>query len=482
MRGVAVQFGALCAILFAGFAMLATAQAESSATPAEGVILSLNGPVTPANAGYLAREIRAASAAHKELVLIEVDTPGGLVDSMHVIVKAIRASEAPVVTFVYPEGARSASAGLYIMYAAHVSAMAPSTNAGAATPITLGGGADEPPAPATPTPTEHPGAAPPDAAAPPTAPPLGNSDALRAKQINDSVAYIRALAASTGRNADWAEKAVREAAALPASEALALHVVDVIATSPADLLAKIDGRVVTTASGEHVLKTKDLNLTRTDPSLAEKILGFLADPNVAVILMSLATTGLVIEMWNPGSILPGVMGLTSLILGLYAFQVLPFSWLGAALMLSGALFIAVEAYTPSHGLVGAAGLLLFAAGAYFVFPAGFQVSASVIGAIVVIAGGFLGVVLLAVASSRGHGPLIGAEAIRRREGVVDEWNGAEGWVIVEGERWRARSDKPLDRGDRIRVVEIDGLVLVVKPAKALSLIPSGRSAGKPAEA
>lgn len=475
-------------LLAAVLALLAMSGAEAVAETGaarEGVVLSLNGPVTPANAMYLEREIGAASAANKELVLIEIDTPGGLVDSMHAIVKAIRASRTPVVTFVYPEGARSASAGLYIMYAAHVSAMAPSTNTGAATPVTIGESESGPPnsrradedrdtdAPAATEPDAESSAAPaqatsdadrPSPSGQPSAP-LGNDDALRAKQINDSVAYIRALAEATGRNADWAEKAVRDAVSVSAGEALRLGVVDVIATSPEDLLAKIDGRAVKTAAGERVLKTKDLPLVRIEPSLGERILGLIAHPNVAVILMSLATTGLVIEMWNPGSIFPGVFGLVCLILGLWAFSVLPYQWLGAALMLAGALFIAVEAYTPTHGLVGLAGLLLFAAGAWFVFPAGFKVSTSVIATIVAAVGAFLGVVLLAVAGSRTHGPLIGAEAIRRREGVVDEWNGKEGWVIVEGERWRARSDKPLSKGDRIKVTEIDGLVLVVRQAK-----------------
>jgi membrane-bound serine protease (ClpP class) len=496
--------GFFAALFAAGLALFALniAFAQNGAAKREGVILSLNGPVTPANAGYLAREIKAASDARKELVIVEIDTPGGLVDSMHTIVKAVRASETPVATFVYPEGARSASAGLYIMYAAHVSAMAPSTNTGAATPVNMGGESDDEspkapdatpsdePADAAPAPVPTPAVEPsgaeraagaaadalddirPSATDPADAGPLSSSDALRAKQINDSVAYIRALAEATGRNADWAEKAVREAVSVSANEALKLGAIDLIATSMDDLLAKIDGRTVKTAAGPVKLATKDLSLTRVQPTFVERILGFLSDPNVAVILMSLATTGLIIEMWNPGSILPGVMGLTCLILGLYAFQVLPYSWLGAALMLAGAIFIAVEAYTPTLGLVGLAGLSLFGAGAYLVFPDTFRVSTSVIATILVAVGAFLGVVLMAVAGSRSHGPLIGAEAIRRREGIVDEWHGREGWVIVEGERWRARADKPLSKGDRVKVVEIDGLVLVVRQAKG-GLLPSG---------
>ncbi len=469
----------------------------------EGVILTLNGAVTPPAAQYLAREIEIASAASKELIIIEIDTPGGLMDSMKTIIKAILVSDTPVATFVSPQGARSASAGLYIMYSAHVSAMAPATNTGAATPVEVGGapsqdspfdeddpGIGEQDAPdeetlrdvTNPEPTDT-GAAPEedselrDSASPPlqdserdVSAPLSSNDALRAKIINDSVAYIRALAEERGRNADWAEEAVRDAVSVTANEALNLGVVDFVADDIDDLLQQINGRAVVTASGEKTLDTDNIRLERIEPTLVEKILNFLADPNVAVILMSLATTGIIIEMWNPGSIFPGVVGALCLIMGLYAFQVLPFNSLGLALMGVGAIMILIEAYTPTFGLVGLAGLAVFGFGLFVVFPDGFRVSASVIGSILVIAGGFLALILFAIVGSRSHGPMIGSEAIRKREGVVDDWNGKEGWVIIEGERWRARSDRPLSPGDKVRVTEVDGLVLVVKQAKAGGLL------------
>ncbi|MEZ5892731.1 MAG: nodulation protein NfeD [Parvularculaceae bacterium] len=442
--------GAFGAAIFAGLAV-----AQTPLAPA--VILSLNGPVTPANAQYLAREIEKASAQKKELIVIEIDTPGGLMDSMKTIIKSMLASETPVATYVSPQGARSASAGLYIMYAAHVSAMAPNTNTGAATPIEIGGGPQEPAPADENAPTESPADA---------APPLGNEEAMRAKVINDSVAYIRALAEEHGRNADWAEKAVREAASVTSRDALDLGVIDLVADNLDDLLKQIDGRVVQTVAGEKTLQTTGIAIERIEPSFIERILGFIADPNVAVILMSLATTGIIIEMWNPGSVFPGAVGAICLILGLYAFQVLPFNWLGAVLMGLGAILIVVEAYTPTFGLVGLAGLLLFGAGMYLIFPEGFRVSNSLIATVLTIVGAFLALVMTAIVGSRGHGPMIGAEAIRRREGVVDDWSGKDGWVIIEGERWRARSDKPLRPGDKVKVVEIDGLVLVVKQAKA----------------
>jgi membrane-bound serine protease (ClpP class) len=468
-------FAALSAL---GAALFAASVAEDAEPRREGVQLKLNGPVTPANAGYLAREIAAASDAKKELILIEIDTPGGLIDSMKTIIKAILASETPVATYVSPQGARSASAGVYIMYAAHVSAMAPSTNTGAATPIEIGGPQEESPfeeerdAKKEDKDVKNPQPATGGEEAEESEPvreegprPLSNDGAMRAKIINDSVAYIRALAEERGRNADWAEEAVREAASVTARQALELGVIDMIAEDVEDLLKQMDGRKVRVASGEKTLHTKDLALTEVEPTRLEKILGFLADPNVAVILMSLGTTGIIIEMWNPGSIFPGAVGLVCLILGLYSFQVLPFNWLGLVLMGAGALFVLLEAYTPTLGLIGVTGVILFGFGLFMVFPASLRVSPGVIATGVGIAGAFLAWVLFAVVGSRSHGPLIGAEAIRKREGIVDDWDGREGWVIVEGERWRARSDKPLKKGDRVRVVEMDGLVLVVKQAK-----------------
>ena len=488
--GVLTILFALGTVLFQ-FSAFAQNGAES-ADAREGVILTLNGPVTPPAAQYLAREIEAASEAGKEIIILEIDTPGGLVDSMKTIIKAVLASDTPVASFVSPQGARSASAGLYIMYASHVSAMAPATNTGAATPVEIGGAPSESPF-ERPSPEEE--TAPDETAeetaaegetaegeaggeaapaeettsetdAPQTETPLSSPDASRAKAINDSVAYIRALAEERGRNADWAESAVREAASITAKEALELNVIDLIADDIDDLMTQMNGRAVKVASGEKTLATDNVRLERIEPTMVERILGFIANPNVAVILMSLATTGIIIEMWNPGSIFPGALGLTCLALGLYSLQVLPFNWLPLALMGIGAILIVVEAYSPTFGVAGLAGLSLFGVGMYFLFPESLRVSPVIIGVSVATAGALMAVVLMAFIGSRSHGPMIGAEAIRKREGVVDEWDGGEGWVIIEGERWRARADKPLKPGDRIRVVDIDGLVVTVKQAKA----------------
>lgn len=467
------------------------ADLKAQSTPRNGTVLSLEGAVTPAAADYLTREIAAASARREEVVILEIDTPGGLVDSMKSIIKGILASDTPVVTYVSPQGARSASAGLYIMYAAHVSAMAPATNTGSATPIELGGTpggepADSPfPLPSEDAqeesaPTED-AAAPDDGEGPAedtaesagdetdvpaeTLPPaLGTDDALRAKVINDSVAYIVELAKLRGRDEAFAEAAVREAANIGAEEALARGVIEIIAEDRDDLLRQIDGLEVETASGSRILNTEGLALTEVEPSIVEKVLGFFANPNVAAILLTLGTTGLIVEMWNPGSIFPGAVGIVSLCLALYSFQVLPFNVLALAMMAIGAILLFVELFTPTFGIAGLSGIGLFAAGLWFLFPDDFRVAPAMLIGTVATAGIFLAAALFAIAGSRSHGPLIGQEAIRKRDGRVDDWDPqtGEGHVIVDGERWRARSKEPLAPGDRIRVQDVDGIVLIVR--------------------
>jgi membrane-bound serine protease (ClpP class) len=459
--GIAGTLGRFFLAIGAALA-LASALTAQEAPPARfATVVSLDGPVTPASASYVTRGIDAANEAGHEFVLMEIDTPGGLVDSMKTIVKAMLASEVPVVTYVYPDGARSASAGLYIMYAADVSAMAPNTNTGSATPIEMGG------APSREAPTDGEEGA----------PDLSNEASMRGKVIEDSVAYIRALAESSGRNAEWAEKAVRPPSAnVTASEALALGVIEIVAADTDDLLAQLDGRQVVTAAGPREVETEGLRLVRVERTLLESVLGFFANPNVAAILLTLGTTGLIVELWNPGSIFPGVFGAICLGLAFYSFQVLPFEGLYLGLLALGAVLIVVEAFTPTFGLVGLTGLGLVGFGLYFLFPGELRVGLGVIVALLAVAGALLGMTLLAFMRSRAHGPMIGGEAIRRREGRVETWDGDAGWVIVDGERWRARSKQPLSPGDRIRVTDTDGLVLIVKTATG----PLGRPQKTPA--
>jgi len=491
---------ALGAVLWIGQQADLRAQTASGS----GAILEIKGPIGPAVAAYIERELMNAAAAGRELVVLEMDTPGGLVDSMQLINQAILASAKPVVSYVSPSGAQSMSAGLYIMYATHVAAMAPGTATGAATPIQINqnpapdpGGRPAPPTetpapPSEPAPASEPeepaGPAPegPEEAADEQAadeepadqeaagekdeapaPALSNQDAMRAKAINASAAYIVSLAEQRGRNAEWAEKAVREAASASANQALDLGVIDIVAKDLPDLLEQLDGRVVETAAGETTLKTKELALERVEPDLVTRVLAFISNPNVAIIFMTIGMYGIIIEMWNPGSIFPGTLGVISLVIGLYSFQVLPVNWMFAALMAIGAILVVLEAFTPSFGIIGLTGLGLFLVGAYFLFPEGapgFEVSLVVLGTLALFGALFLGAILFAIARTHGHGPVIGAEAIRKREGVVDTWEDGQGHVIVEGERWRARSRDRLAPGQRIKVTEVDGLVLVVRAA------------------
>ncbi|MEO1659310.1 MAG: nodulation protein NfeD [Pseudomonadota bacterium] len=467
----------LVALGIVGFiAPVLTAQDATS----RGTVLSLKGPVTPTAANYLEREIGAASLRGDELVILEIDTPGGLVTSMQSIVQTILGSETPVVTYVAPQGARSASAGLYIMYAAHVSAMAPATNTGSATPIELGGGGGSEPLFPEP-PVEEPGAeeeptedaaADDEAAEEPVAEEaepvdISNEASLRGKVIEDAVAYIKGLAELRGRNAEWAEKAVRPpSASITASEALELGVIDIVAKNRAELLEMLDGREVEVASGTAVLETADVTLIEVEPTTLELILGFFADPNVAAILFSLGTLGITVELWNPGSIFPGVFGAICLLLAFYSFQVLPENGLFLAVIGLGFLLIMLEAFVASAGLSAIAGMALVGVGLYYLFPDEFRISLTLIISFLAIAGLLVGLLLWEIVKSRGHGPLIGKEAIRARNGRVEEWDGEEGWVIVDGERWRARSKQPLNPGDPIKVQEVDGLVLVVRKASA----------------
>jgi membrane-bound serine protease (ClpP class) len=255
-------------------------------------------------------------------------------------------------------------------------------------------------------------------------------------------------------------------ASVTAEEALELGVIDLVAEDREALLKALDGRTVTTARGELTLSTAGLEVREVAPTTLERILGFFADPNVAAILLSLGTLGLTVELWNPGSIFPGVFGAICLLLAFYSFQVLPENGLFLAVLGLGFLLLILEAFVTTAGLAGAAGLGLIAAGLYYLFPDQFRVSVSLIAGLVLGMGAILGFLLWELVKSRSHGPLIGKEAIRTRIGRVEEWTGAEGWVIVDGERWRARSKQPLIPGDRVKVQEVDGLVLVVRKATA----------------
>jgi membrane-bound serine protease (ClpP class) len=417
------------------------------------LILDIDGAIGPPTADYVVSALAAAKPDEVGLVILRMNTLGGLDTSMREIIKAILASPIPVATYVAPNGARAASAGTYIAYASAVAAMAPSTNIGAATPVQLGG--DQPLAP---EPKQKPEQSQPDKGGEP-----GN--AMGRKMVNDAVAYIRGLAALNGRNAEWAAEAVRSAASLPAAEALALHVIDVIADDIPDLLRQIDGRTATVAGKPQRLATAGLETVAAPPGWRTELLALITNPNVAFILMLIGVYGLILEFFNPGAVAPGLVGTICLLLALYALALLPINYAGAALVLFGVALMVAEAHIGAFGALGVGGIAAFVVGALLMFPEpapGFALSDGVvIGAAIGSAAVFL--LLLAVGLRGRKRPVVtGGEALLGSEGETLSWRDREGRVRVKGEIWQARADAPLAAGSRVKVVGRDGLVLRVE--------------------
>ncbi len=419
------------------------------------LVLDIDGAIGPAIADYVVREIAAAAPKTDGLIVLRLNTPGGLDTSMREIDKAILASPVPVAAFVAPSGARAASAGTYIAYASAIAAMAPGTNIGAATPIELGGN------PLSPSGGSDQKAQPPGKASEP-------ADAESRKIVNDAVAYIRSLAAVNGRNADWAEDAVRNAASLPAAEAQKLHVVDVIAADVPDLLHQIDGRMVTVAGKPMRLATAGLQVVTAPPDWRTELLALVTNPNVAFILMLIGVYGLILEFFNPGAVAPGLVGVISLMVALYALALLPINYAGAALVLIGIGLMIAEAHIGAFGAIGVGGIAAFVIGALMMFPSGvpgFALSgAVVIGAALGSATLFL-LALAALFRSRKRPVVTGGEALIGASGETVSWQGDEGRVRVAGEIWRAKADAPLRDGSRVEIISRDGLILVVRPVQ-----------------
>lgn len=443
-------------------AMPATAAAPPAAPRPMVAQITLDGPIGPAAAEYFDDASKRAVADGAAAIMLRLDTPGGLADSMRQIIAGMLASKVPVLVYVAPGGARAASAGTYILYAGQVAAMAPATHLGAATPVSLGG--------ATPLPLPRAGEQP--AAGGSVAKdelPAGD-DAESNKVMNDAVAYIRSLAQLRGRNAAWAEQAVRGAATLTASEAAQQHVIDFVATDVADLLAQSDGRKVQVGEREVTLHLKGAAVHEYAPGARTRFLAIITNPTIAYLLLLAGIFGLVLEATHPGALLPGIAGGICLLVGLYALQLLPVNYAGLALMALGVGLLVAEAVNPSVGAFGIGGLVSFVVGSVMLMNTavpGYAVNLGVIAGIAVCAAALLALILWLVFRARRARPFTGDAAMLADFGELLEPVGAggEAWMLVRGERWRVQCDTALPAGARVRVVSRQGLLLRVEPAE-----------------
>ncbi len=452
-------------------AMLGAAQPTAS-TARAAVVLSVDGVIGPASADYVKRGLARAHEQGAAAVVLRMDTPGGLDTSMREIIRAIIASPIPVLSYVSPSGARAASAGTYILYASHVAAMAPGTNLGAATPVQIGGGGGGSPMPGREPPASQPSG---DAASTPGA---GRS-ASEAKAVNDAVAYIRSLADLHGRNADWAERAVREAVSLPAREAVEQGVADLVAQSIPELLDKAHGREVRLGAGKLTLQTAGLELRRMEPDWRSRMLGVITNPNLALILMMIGVYGLLFEFMNPGALVPGVVGAISLLIGLYALSALPLTYAGAALMLLGLALLVAEAFAPSFGILGIGGAVAFVLGATLLIDTeapGYALSLPLVAGLALCALVASVVVVRLALSSRRHPVVSGTVAMIGEPARVLDWSGGTGHVHTAGERWSASGPAGLEPGQTVRVRAVHGLsVEVMTDADAATPRVQGRT-------
>lgn len=497
--------------LLALFACGLLALGSSARTEAAGAyVIDINGGIGAASADILKTGMEQAIAQDADVIVLRLDTPGGLDNAMRDMVQRILISPIPVVTWVGPAGARAASAGTYLLLASHVAVMHPTSTMGAATPVSIGGDnvTDDQPA-------ANPGQGSPgeavaekalewaqrnrdskedasgDDAASDSAPEDGatgnntadeqetpggaadsesqprNPSAMGRKIINDAVAYIRSLAERHGRNADWAERAVRDGATLTASEALEQNVVDALASNIPEMLAAIDGRQVTLDDGREVtLATTGMSVEVIEPSWRQKLLSVISDPSIAVLLVLVGIYGLWFEGFNPGAVIPGVIGAICLLLAAYALQVMPVNYVGLGLILLGVGLMIAELFVPSFGALGLGGIVAFVVGAIMAFDTGvpgFEISRWSIGAIAAVSGGLTFATMVFARRLHTRGAVTGDEGMRKHTAVaIDDFDG-DGYVWLESERWHAVSDGPVKAGEELQVTAVDGLTVSVAP-------------------
>ncbi|MCG8414679.1 MAG: nodulation protein NfeD [Pseudomonadales bacterium] len=420
---------------------------------AEAHLVRLNGAIGPASSDFVMRAIDEAALVQADLVIIQLDTPGGLDVSMRDIIRHILASPVPVVTWVAPNGARAASAGTYILYASHFAAMAPATNVGSSTPVSIGGNPF--PLPTTPQPEDE---SPEDSAA-------SAGNAMERKVINDAVAYIKGLAELRGRNQEWAELTVIEAANLTASEALENNVIDLVAADLESLLQQLNGRSTTIEGQQITLDLSQYTVTTVEPDWRNEFLSMITDPNVAYILLMIGIYGLILEFYNPGLGLPGIAGVICLLLGAYALQMLPINYVGLALIVVGIGLMVTEAMSPSFGVFGLGGVVAFVLGSVILMDTeleAFRISIGIIAAFAVASAGIFLFVLGMLVRARQQKVVSGMEAMIGGPGIALQAFDRSGHVRAFSENWKAESDEPIEEGEEVQITGINGLTLKVK--------------------
>lgn len=473
-RGLLRRLSTVLAVVgVAGLALASNARADGTA-----ILLNLEGALGVATAEFIIGGIETAEEQNAKLIIIRMDTPGGLMEPMRDIIQAILGSSVPVVTYVSPGGARADSAGTYILLASHVAAMAPTTHVGAATPVSLmGDDAKDSPMPANPLAPKQdepePADSEPDEA---SADEESDSDseskpripggAMDRKVMNDAIAYIRGLAEAHGRNADWAEDAVRSAATLTATEALEQNVIDLIADNQVELLAALDGREVRVNNKPFIISADSLTVETLEPGWRLKILGAIASPEISILLLMVGLYGLLFEGYNPGAIIPGVAGVICLLLAAYALQVLPVNYAGLALIIVGLALITAEAFVPSFGTLGLGGIVAIVFGSIMMFDSGipgFGISLAFVVGVALIAGLFLLWLVTELVRARRKGAVSGRDRIIGGHGVAMESFTGKGKVWLEGEAWSATSVQPVQKDQTVVVQNLEGLVLSVEP-------------------